>query len=82
MIGEGNGNPLQYSWLGNPMHRGAWQAAVPRGHKRVRPNLKTKQQKRMIVCLGTVSKVGNQLFLPGLTRAEHLDSPGDCYSVP
>ena len=24
--GEGNGNPLQYSYLGNPMHRGAWQA--------------------------------------------------------
>ena len=26
--GEGNGNPLQCSWLGNPMGRGAWQAAV------------------------------------------------------
>ena len=26
--GEGNGNPLQYSCLGNPMDRGAWQAAV------------------------------------------------------
>ena len=24
--GEGNGNPLQYSCLGNPMGRGAWQA--------------------------------------------------------
>ena len=23
---EGNGNPLQYSYLGNPMERGAWQA--------------------------------------------------------
>ena len=22
--GGGNGNPLQYSSLGNPMHRGAW----------------------------------------------------------
>ena len=22
-LGEGNGNPLQYSWLGNPMDRGA-----------------------------------------------------------
>ena len=22
--GEGNGNPLQYSCLGNPMDRGAW----------------------------------------------------------
>ena len=26
--GEGNGNPLQYSSLANPMDRGAWQAAV------------------------------------------------------
>ena len=26
--GEGNGNPLQYSCLGNPMHRGTWQATV------------------------------------------------------
>ena len=25
---EGNGNPLQYSCPGNPMDRGAWQAAV------------------------------------------------------
>ena len=26
--GEGIGNPLQYSCLGNPMDREAWQAAV------------------------------------------------------
>ena len=26
--GEGNGNPLQYSRLGNPMYRGAWWATV------------------------------------------------------
>ena len=26
--GEGNGNPLQYSCLDNPMNRGAWQATV------------------------------------------------------
>ena len=26
--GEGNGNPLQYSCLGNPMDRGAWWATV------------------------------------------------------
>ena len=25
-IGEGNGNPLQYSCLDNTMDRGAWQA--------------------------------------------------------
>ena len=26
--GEGNGNPLQYSYLGNPMGREAWSATV------------------------------------------------------
>ena len=26
--GEGNGNPLQYSCLGNPMDRGAWRASL------------------------------------------------------
>ena len=28
--GEGNGNPLQYSCLGNAMDRGAWWATVHR----------------------------------------------------
>ena len=27
-LGEGHGNPLQYSCLENPMDRGAWQARV------------------------------------------------------
>ena len=31
--GGGNGNPLRYSWLENPMDRGAWWAIVHRGHK-------------------------------------------------
>ena len=33
--GEGNGNPLQYSCLENPMDRGAWQANSPWGSQRV-----------------------------------------------
>ena len=40
--GEGNGSPLQYSYLENPMDRGAWRATVhgvakswtPSTHKR------------------------------------------------
>ena len=39
--GEGNGNPLQYSCLENPMDRGAWQATIP-GVARVRHDLATK----------------------------------------
>ena len=27
-LGEGKGNPLQYSYLENPMDRGVWQAIV------------------------------------------------------
>ena len=39
--GEGNGNPLQYSYLENPMDRGVWQATV-HGVTRVRHDLETK----------------------------------------
>ena len=39
--GEGNGNLLQYSCLGNPMDRGAWQAIV-HGVIRVGHDLATK----------------------------------------
>ena len=39
--GEGNGNPLQYYWLENPMDRGAWWATV-HGIAGVGHNLVTK----------------------------------------
>ena len=45
--GEGNGNPLQYSYLGIPMDRGTWQAIVHRA-TRVRYDLVTKQQQVII----------------------------------
>ena len=41
-IEEGNGNPVQYSCLENPMDRGAWQATV-HGVARVRHDLATIQ---------------------------------------
>ena len=41
--GEGYGNPLQYSCLGDPMDREAWRAAV-HGATRVRRDLATKRQ--------------------------------------
>ena len=46
---EGNGNPLQYSCLENPMDRGAWQATVYRV-TRVGHNLVTKERERLISC--------------------------------
>ena len=44
--GRGNGSPLQYSCLGNPMDRGAWWAYSPWGRKRVGYRLATKQQQQ------------------------------------
>ena len=41
--GEGNGNPFQYSCLGNPMDRGAG-GLQSMGSQRVRHDLATKQQ--------------------------------------
>ena len=41
--GEGNGNPLQYSCMGNPM-----AGYSPRGCKRAGHNLVTKQQQSEI----------------------------------
>ena len=40
-LGEGNGNPFQHSYLGNPIERGAWQAVV-HGFARVGHDLATK----------------------------------------
>ena len=47
-LGEGNGNPLQCSYLGNSMDRGAWLTTV-HGVARVRHNLATKTTTRGIV---------------------------------
>ena len=43
--GEGNGNPLQCSRLGNPMDRGAWRVTVHRVAK-VEHDLVTTQQQQ------------------------------------
>ena len=32
-LGEGNSNPLQDSYLENPMDRGAWRGYSPWGHR-------------------------------------------------
>ena len=44
--GEGNSNPLQYSCMGNPMDRGAWQAIESMRSQRVGHGLVTKQQQQ------------------------------------
>ena len=47
IYGVGNGNPLQYSWLENPLDKEAGrllQGYSTRGHKESGHNLATKQQ--------------------------------------
>ena len=44
--GEGKGNLLQYSCLGNPMDRGTWQATMG-SHKESDMTEATKQQQQM-----------------------------------
>ena len=41
-LGKGDGNPLQYSCLGNPMDKGAWWTTVHGATKRVGHDLATK----------------------------------------
>ena len=45
--GEGNGNPLQYSYLGNPMDRGAWRA---KDHRIAQSRTQLKQLSRTHAC--------------------------------
>ena len=46
--GEGNGNPLQYSCLGNPMDRGILDGYSPWGLKSVGHDLVTKTNKKKL----------------------------------
>ena len=62
--GKGNGNPFQYSGLGNPVNRGGCWATVRKGCKRVRRNLATKQQLLRDCC-------GLQELLHGLQGDGH-----------
>ena len=43
-LGEGNGNPLQYSCLGNPMVREGWKAIVHGVTKELDMTFSTKQK--------------------------------------
>ena len=53
--GEGNGNPLQYCCLENPMGRGAWQATVHVA--RVGQNLAIKYLNLLVPAQTTASQL-------------------------
>ena len=58
-LGEGNGNPLQYCCLKNPIDRGAWWATVHGVIQRVRHNLVTEE--RNVIQRNFLYKTGIQL---------------------
>ena len=67
--GEGNGNPLQYSCLENPMGRGAWCELPSMGLQRVRHDLATKQFLQTLMLGKIEGKRGR-----GRQRTRQLDS--------
>ena len=60
--GEGNGNPLQYSCLGNPMGRGTWWAMV-NGVARVRHDLVMTQQQSTSLYIHPISSLSIDLLM-------------------
>ena len=65
LLGEGNGNPLQYFCLENPVDRGAWWAAV----HRVTQSWTRLKQLSMHACIGEAN--GNPL------QCSCLENPRD-----
>ena len=72
--GEGNGTPLQYSCLGNPMDRGTWWATlhgVPESHTR----LTTEHMHAWCACTHThthTQLIYNAVLLSGLQQSDSV----------
>ena len=78
--GEGNGNPLQYSCLENPMNRGVWQATV-HGVTRVRHELVTKPNQQTSSVQFSCSVMSDSLWPHRRQHARLLypsPTPGAC----
>ena len=65
--GEGNGSPLQYSCLGNPLDRGAWRAAVHGA---------TKSRTQMSYWTHTVGRAPSRLSESESAEHTHCSVPG------
>ena len=74
--GEGNGNPLQYSCLGNPMDRGAWRAIVHGFAKEFGHDLATKHDDDTSASSPALRVQVNALGRPGGTYCSDLSSKG------
>ena len=73
--GGGNGNPLQYSCLENPMDRGAWKAAV-HGVAKSWTQLSNRAQTH---CIHTVQKSNKKKSIPLLWSPVSLPQGKLCY---
>ena len=74
--GEGNGNPLQYSCLGNPMDRGAWQATVHRvAESRIQLSIHTCKAQKEIFLIQVKPRILTYMLTVNLS-----DMPCMCYS--
>ena len=60
-LGEGNGNPLQYSCLENLMDRGAWKTAVHRVAELVRHKTEHAHKKETNPFLSNVNPNWSQI---------------------
>ena len=67
-LGEGNGNPLKYSCMENPMDRGDWQVIV-HGVSKSRTWLSDQEKKKMNHILRMVINVGSPVSTPILTTS-------------
>ena len=62
--GGGNGNPLQYSCLGNPMDRGGWRATQSWARLSMHRTVKTHRHTYfMHICMRRGSTVGTALLI-------------------
>ena len=78
VTGEGNGNPLQYSCLENPMDRGAWKAAVhgvAKSRTRLRDFIFTFHFHALEKAMATHSSA-LAWRIPGMTEPVELPSMG------
>ena len=81
--GEGNGNPLQYSCLRNPMDRGAWPATV-HGVEKSQPQMSDQYTHNMITGKKVLNVVpcGSVVKNPPVNAGDTGLIPGPGRSLP
>ena len=76
--GGGNGNPLQYSYQDNPMHRGAWRAmvqGVTKSRTQLSPHVYCKHKELMSLMITLLCICWGQTCILNLTEC-----PQNCWT--